>query len=72
MDSLLAQHGGAIGTIIMVLVCLNILLTAVKAIFEKVVPSPEKQAESKFYQVLAKVLAVSSSIIDWVQGNKAH
>ncbi len=72
MNDLMASQGGAIGVILLVLVCINVLLTAAKTIFEKIEPTPEKQAASKFYQGLSKVLKVLSSIIDWAQGNKAH
>ncbi len=71
LKDLIAQNGGLVGAVSVILVCVNILLTAIKAILEKLQPDPAKQPEG-LKGVLVKVSGVVQGLIDWMTGNRAH
>lgn len=72
MKELIDAHGGVASLVLLVMVSVNIILTAVKALIEKWQPSPEQQANSKVDQIVTKILGFTSGIIDWLTGNKEH
>jgi hypothetical protein len=72
MNALITQAGGLLPAVILLMVCTNVVLTAVKTIIEKIDPTDEQRASNKFYPFLAKAVATLTSAIDWMQGNKEH
>ncbi len=72
MKEFINSNGGMVGAIVLVLVCVNIALTAIKSVLEKLMPTPEKQASSSFYKGVCSVMTILTQAIDWLTGNKAH
>lgn len=72
MSDFIAVHGGMVASILLAVVCINVALTAIKTILEKIEPTPEQLAASKFYQVVCKVVGVLTKVIDWLSANKEH
>ncbi len=69
LKDFIAQNGGLVGAVSVILVCVNILLTAVKAVLEKLQPN---QPVTGVKSILVKVSGVVQGLIDWMTGNKAH
>lgn len=72
MKELIQQHGVQV-SIVLVLACYNIAMTAVKTIIEKVDAYLGKNpSESSLYKWVDKSVGFVSGIIDWLTGNKEH
>jgi divalent metal cation (Fe/Co/Zn/Cd) transporter len=72
MKEVVNSNGGLVATVLLLMVSINIVLTAVKAVIEKWEPTEEQQKNSKVLHIITKVLGVTSNVIDWMTGNKEH
>lgn len=77
MLELIQANGGLAITVSLILVCLNILLTAVKLVCEKIeAATPEVEGpQTVVVQVrvwAGKIAGWIAPLIDWLTGNKAH
>lgn len=66
MKDFITNNGGIIATLGLMVMCLNIGLTALKTILEKVA------AGSSELSLVTKACNVLSMIIDWLTANKEH
>lgn len=72
MKEFILNNGGLMATVALVVVCLNILLTSVKVVLEKVKDLTPTDVDNKAYDALSKVMGVLSLIVDWASANKEH
>ena len=58
--------------IVLILVCTNILLTAVSSVLDKVKDKTVTDADNKASDFMHKYLGYLKTAIDWLTGNKEH
>ena len=72
MQGFIESQGGLLATILLTAMCLNILLTALKTIVEKISGAIPSETESKILSALQKTCDILATIIDWTSANRAH
>lgn len=65
-------NGQMIATVVMVLVCVNIALSAAKQILEKIKDKTASNADNKAYEIISKVSDVLAKVVDWFSANISH
>jgi len=68
----LSTDSAMLQVVITLVICLNVLLAAVKTVLEKVKDMTKTDADNKAYAVVAKVAAMLSKVVDWVSANIEH
>lgn len=61
-----------VGTIILIVVCVNIGLGAAGKILDKIKDKTETKLDNKIAAIINKVTPVLSKLLDWVGANRAH
>lgn len=72
MQEWMNQNGGMMAVVAAVVVCLNIFLSAISVILdrlEKIIPGDE---DKKINVYIKSFLSVLAKVIDWVGMNKEH
>lgn len=59
-------------TVVLVVVCLNVLLTAVKVVLDKIKDLTPSDVDNKLAEVIGGFVGMLSKIVDWVSANKEH
>jgi hypothetical protein len=72
MQEFIAHNGGLMATVALTVMCLNILMTALKTVLEKIKDKTETQADNKMYDIVTKICNILSTVIDWTSANKEH
>ena len=72
MKDFIMENGGLIATVLLVLICANILLSAVYEILGKIKDKTDAEWDNKAYAALGKVIEYLLKVIDFLQGNVKH
>jgi len=72
MKEFMAANGGLIGTVVLVMLAMNALLSGIKAMLEYFKDKTETTVDNKIYDFLSTVLGFLSKVLDIVGHNPAH
>lgn len=72
LKNFIAQNGGVIASVVLVVMCMNFVLMGVQKALELIKDKTESTLDNKVYDVLSKVCGFFSKIIDWIGANRAH
>lgn len=72
MKEFLAQNGGVVGTVVLVAMVLNFVLSGISKGLEAIMDKTATQADNKAFAIVNKIAAVLQKIIDWTSANRAH
>lgn len=72
MQEFMAQNGGVVGTVVMVAVLLNFILSGLSKAIEVIKDKTTTQADNKAFEIINKIAAVLQKVIDWTSANRSH
>ena len=72
MKEFIAANGGVIGSTIIIMVSFNLFLAGLSAGLEKIKDKTETQVDNKAFEIVSKVSAFLSKIVDTVGYNPKH
>lgn len=70
LSQFIAQNGGLVATILIVVVALNLLLSGISKALEVFKDKTATNIDNKIFDALAKVLSVLQKIVDWGSANR--
>lgn len=72
MNEIIEKIGGIGPAVIMVAICLNVLLTALSSVLDKIKDLTPSETDNKIANVVKSILGVLQNIIDIISANKKH
>lgn len=72
MNELIERSGGLVSFVVLVAMCLNIALSALSSILEKVKGLTESKLDDKAAEIVMTIINILQKLIDFASANRQH
>ena len=72
MNEIIEKSGGMLPFVVLVAVCLNLALSALSAILDKIKGLTESKLDDKAAEIIGSIIGLLQKLIDFASANRPH